>query len=155
MAFAISHLFSPSRESLHRIIQLRFILVVAQTLLVLIAYQWLDINLPLKPIAIVILLVVAVSLLSIWRMGIEFPFTELEIFAQLLVDVLALSVLLYYCGGSTNPFVSLYLVPLVVTAVAMSTGYTWLMCAVVIGCYSILVERYQPLVMRGDAQHLQ
>ena len=155
MVLAVTHLFSPSRESLNRIIQLRFILVSAQVFLVLAAYQWLEISLPLKPIGIVILLTVVINLLSIWRLNIEFPFTEFEIFAQLVVDVLALSVLLYYCGGSTNPFVSLYLVPLVVTAVALSKGYTWLMCALVIGCYSILVQRYQPLVMRGDSQHLQ
>lgn len=155
MASAITHLFSPSRESLNRIIQLRFILVTAQVFLILAAYQWFEISLPLKPIGIVILLTVLVNLLSIWRLRIEFPFTEPEIFAQLVVDVLALSVLLYYCGGSTNPFVSLYLVPLVVTAVALSKGYTWLMCALVIGCYSVLVQRYQPLVMRGDSHHLQ
>ena len=154
MVFAIPHFFSPSRESLHRIIQLRFILLVAQVFLVWVAYQWFEVNLPLGPIAIVILLVVVVNLFSILRLRIDFPFTEPEIFAQLVVDVLALSVLLYYCGGSTNPFVSLYLVPLVVTAVALGKWYTWLMCVLVISCYSVLVVRYQPLVMQGDSLHL-
>ena len=155
MVSAVTHLFSPSRESLNRIIQLRFVLISAQIVLVAGAYQWLGVSLPLVPIGIVILLSALVNLLSIWRLRIDFPFTELEIFGQLVVDVLALSVMLYYCGGSTNPFASLYLVPLVVTAVALSKGYTWLMCALVIGCYSLLVQRYQPLEMRGDAHHLQ
>ena len=155
MVSAVTHLFSPSRESLNRIIQLRFLLVAAQTLLVAGAYQWLEVSLPLEPIGVVILVSILINLLSIWRLRIDFPFTEFEIFSQLVVDVLALSILLYYCGGSTNPFASLYLVPLVVTAVALSKRYTWLMCGLVIGCYSVLTERYQPLEMRGDFQHLQ
>ena len=47
------------------------------------------------------------------------PVSNMELFAQLCVDVSALSVLLYYAGGSTNPFVSLYLLPLVITAATL------------------------------------
>ncbi|MBL4583201.1 MAG: HAMP domain-containing histidine kinase [Pseudomonadales bacterium] len=147
-------LFSASRESLNRIIQLRFILIVAEIFLVLVAHQWFELLLPLEAIGIVIVLMTLVNLLSLWRLKIDFPFTEVEIFVQLVIDVLSLSVLIYYCGGSTNPFVSLYLVPLVVATVALNKRYTWLMCGLVIGCYSLLVQYYQPLLMRGDSQHL-
>jgi hypothetical protein len=52
------------------------------------------------------------------------PVPNTELFAQLCVDVLALSVLLYYSGGSTNPFVSLYLLPLVIAAATLPGHYT-------------------------------
>jgi two-component system sensor histidine kinase RegB len=37
---------------------------------------------------------------------------DAEFFFELLADVASLTALLYLSGGSTNPFVSLYLLPL-------------------------------------------
>src|SRR5699024_1705298 len=60
-------------------------------------------------------------------------------------DVAALSVLLYFCGGSTNPFVSFYLLPLVITAVVLSRPHTLAKAAVTITCYSALMVWHLPL----------
>jgi len=59
--------------------------------------------------------------------------------------VLALSVLLYYAGGSTNPFVSLYLLPLVIAAATLPSRFTWAMAALTTACYSLLMVYYIPL----------
>jgi two-component system sensor histidine kinase RegB len=61
------------------------------------------------------------------------------------LDVLALSVLLYYGGGSTNPFISLFLLPLVIAAATLPQRYTWGMAALTAACYSTLMFYYQPL----------
>jgi two-component system sensor histidine kinase RegB len=73
------------------------------------------------------------------------PVSNPELFAQLCADVIALSVLLYYGGGSTNPFVSLYLLPLVIAAATLPGRYTWSMAALTAACYSLLMVYYIPL----------
>ena len=40
--------------------------------------------------------------------------SNLETFIQLLIDVAALSALFYFAGGATNPFISMYLLPLAI-----------------------------------------
>ena len=86
-----------------------------------------------------------INLLSSLRLHSAYPVTPIELFAQLCVDVLALSVLLYYGGGSTNPFVSLFLLPLVIAAATLPQRYTWSMAALTLGCYSVLMIYFVPL----------
>ncbi len=59
--------------------------------------------------------------------------------------MLVLSVLLYFAGGSTNPFVSLYLLPLVIAAATLPSRYTWGMAALTTACYSLLMRYRIPL----------
>ena len=61
-----------------------------------------------------------------------------QFFLHLLTDVAALTALLYLSGGSTNPFVSLYLVPLVIAAIALPAAFAWTMAAVTVTCYGLL-----------------
>ncbi|ATX79245.1 two-component system, sensor histidine kinase RegB [Mariprofundus aestuarium] len=68
-----------------------------------------------------------------------------EFFLHLVVDVLALAALLYFAGGSSNPFVSLFLLPLVIVAATLPKRYVWGMAAVTLGCYSLLMLINVPL----------
>ena len=71
--------------------------------------------------------------------------SHLEFFFQLLIDVLALSALLYFSGGSTNPFISLFLLPLTIAAATLPWRYTWIMAVITIACYTLLLFVYIPL----------
>jgi len=75
-----------------------------------------------------------------------------EFFLYLVVDVLALAGLLYFAGGSSNPFVSLFLLPLVIVAATLPKRYVWGMAAVTLGCYSLLMLINVPLTA-GMAGH--
>ena len=68
-----------------------------------------------------------------------------EFFIQLSVDVLFLTAFLYYTGGSTNPFVSLFLLPLVLVAATLPQIYAWLMAVLSVSCYTLLMFVYIPL----------
>jgi two-component system sensor histidine kinase RegB len=70
---------------------------------------------------------------------------EAKLFLELLADVAALTALLYLSGGSTNPFVSLYLLPLIIAATALTARYAWAMAGLTIACYSALMFFYLPL----------
>ena len=71
--------------------------------------------------------------------------TELEIFGQICVDVLTLSGLLYFAGGAANPFVSLFLLPLTISAAILSPVYAWFTASLTVGGYSALLFFNTPL----------
>jgi two-component system sensor histidine kinase RegB len=130
---------------LQRLVVLRAIAIVAQfTMLALVRY-FLEISLSWLPMLTCITLLAVFNLLSWLRLRTEYLVTNMEIFAQLCVDVFALSLLLYYAGGSTNPFVSLYLLPLVIAAATLPQRYTWAMAIFTTACYTFLMKYYLPL----------
>ncbi len=53
--------------------------------------------------------------------------------------------LLYLNGGATNPFVSLYLVPLAISAATLSVRFTVALAAFCLVAYSLLMFYYHPL----------
>jgi len=63
----------------------------------------------------------------------------------LLTDLAALSILLYFTGGSTNPFVSLLLLPIIAAAVSLEGSSRWILVAVGIASYTGLLFFYRPL----------
>jgi len=94
---------------------------------------------------IVIVLLIIVNILTFIRLIHHPQVSAAEFFFQLSMDVLFLTLLLYYTGGSTNPFVSLYLLPLVIVAVTLPQVYAWLMAALSVSCYTLLMFFYIPL----------
>jgi two-component system sensor histidine kinase RegB len=69
----------------------------------------------------------------------------------LLLDVASLTALFYFSGGSTNPFVMLYLLPLAIAAAALPAGYVWGMAGVTTACYTALLAWHVPLPHSGQA----
>lgn len=68
-----------------------------------------------------------------------------ELLAQLLGDIITLTLLFYFTGGYSNPFVWMYLLPLTVAAVALPRLQVWGLAVLAVACYSILVFYYVPL----------
>ena len=68
--------------------------------------------------------------------------SSLEIFLQLLIDVTALSALFYFSGGATNPFISMYLLPLAIGAVLLPQAWVWVLAAISMAAYSYLMWVY-------------
>lgn len=142
---------APSNSNLRRIFLLRGIEIGGLLLAVALALRVLELPLPLLPIAAVIGLLVLVNLFTWWRLRQPWPVVDGEFFAQLLVDVVGITVLLFYGGGSTNPLVSFLLVPLVIAAITLPAPYTWVMAVLTAGCYTLLMFNYYPLMPKsGD-----
>ncbi len=134
-----------SAINLRRLSVLRNIAIFAQTLTVFGVYFGLGVALPLGALGSIILAQALLNLFTWLRLGSSHRVTERELFAQLLLDVAALTALLYFSGGSTNPFVLLYLVPLTLTAAALPWLYAWIMMGVTTACYTLLMFAYVPL----------
>lgn len=133
---------------------LRALVWLAQALTLLLAHRWLsDPQLyTLLGLLLAQLLVIAAShgllLKSYDTVHEQGQYTEpgeREFFAQLLVDCLVLSGMLYVAGGATNPFVSYYLVPIALAAATLSRTYTILLTVCCLAAYSLLLRYYLPL----------
>ncbi|OGS90210.1 MAG: histidine kinase [Gallionellales bacterium GWA2_60_18] len=136
---------------LRRLFLLRNWAILAQLATLALVHRFLSTDFAWLPMLGATGLLAAVNLLTWWRLSLDFPVGNPELFLQLCADVLALTVLLYYGGGSTNPFVSLYLLPLVIAAATLPRRHTWGMAALTLACYSLLMVWYVPLPNGGSA----
>ncbi len=141
---------------LRRLFLLRCIAILAQFATLILVHRFLSKDFAWTPMLGAVCLLTLANVLTWWRLSLDFPVGNLELFLQLSVDVLVLTVLLYYGGGSTNPFVSIYLLPLVIAAATLPRRFTWGMAALTLSCYSLLMVWHVPLPT-GDAhaQHQQ
>jgi len=154
----------PGHGQLRRLVALRSFAVAAQLITLAAVWKILKLELDWQPMLLTVAALASINLFSWLRLGgtegsghpAASPLRGLrlrnnsmvsnpELFAQLSVDVIALTILLYYGGGSTNPFVSLYLLPLVIAAATLPGRYTWGMAALTAACYSLLMVYYIPL----------
>ena len=136
---------SPLHQNLYRLLVIRSIVFVLQ--LGALAYARyalaLDLDYPLI-IGIIALLALlnGALLLRLQRAGAP---EQREFFTHLLLDVLGLSLLLYFTGGANNPFVSYLLVPVTIAAAALPALPATLLGGIALGSYSLLLFFYQPL----------
>ncbi len=145
-------LSSSSAINLRRLVVLRCIALAGQLLAIWVAVTSLHMPLPLEPLMGIVAAMTLLNFFTWLRMRRMRPVGENELFIHLALDVAALTALLYFSGGSTNPFVMLYLLPLALTAAALPAGYVWAMVAVTVACYTLLMFFYMPLP-HGHAMH--
>jgi two-component system, sensor histidine kinase RegB len=143
----VMNIFSslPGHIQLRRLVSLRSLTIAAQLFALWLAWRVLKLDLAWLAMLLGIALLAVVNLYTLLRLRSARPVTNPEWFAQLAIDVSVLSLLLYYAGGSTNPFVSLYLLPLVIAAATLPAAYTWSMAALTTACYSWLMIYHIPL----------
>lgn len=139
---------------LRRLFLLRNWAILAQIVTLILVQRFLSHDFAWPPMLGAVGFLMLVNGLTWWRMSVDYPVGNPELFLQLSIDVLVLTVLLYFSGGSTNPFVSLYLLPLVLAVATLPRRYTWGMAALTLTCYSLLMVWYVPLPAgNGHAQH--
>jgi two-component system sensor histidine kinase RegB len=149
--FPVRHLDSagrsedPGRQHLLRIFALRCIAIGAQLLTISIAIWQFEAQLPRAPLIAIVSALGLFNVLTWWRLRRATSIGNLELFGQLLVDVAALTALLYLTGGWANPFVSLFLLPLIIAATVLPARFAWAMAGVTVACYSMLGWLHVPL----------
>ncbi len=131
--------------NLRRIFILRSIAIICALAAIAVASQVFEMNLPLLPLLLIVALHGVINIITLLRMRQPHPVSSSEFFVQMALDTLILCALLYFSGGSTNPFVSLFLLPLVIVASILPQRFTWAMAILTVGCYSVLIYFYQPL----------
>ncbi|GAB3026743.1 MULTISPECIES: ATP-binding protein [Oleiagrimonas] len=124
---------------------LRISAIAGQCICIFIVYLWLDMAIPLLALLIGVGALAIFAVFAAWRLQRTWPLSELECVGHILVDTLVLSYLLYLTGGASNPFITLMLVPIGLSAAALSTGAV-LGVAVICGlAYLVLLLWSMPL----------
>lgn len=136
---------SPQLRDLKRLIALRAIEVVSQVVVIVFAGYVIGMVLP-TTILFGLSAGLALANVAAWRRAAQpWPVTPAELAAHLLFDIGILTALLYFAGGSTNPFVTLFLIPLSIAAALLPAALTWAIAGVTLACYTLLLYVYHPL----------
>ncbi|WP_280541773.1 ATP-binding protein [Chromohalobacter sp. 11-W] len=105
----------------------------------------LSFQLHVMPVILVIIAMGLVNVATWWRLGRPRAVTDTEYLVHLLIDVLGLSLLFYYTGGSTNPFITYYLVPVTIAAATLPWRFAWVIAAASLTSYTTMMVFYEPV----------
>lgn len=131
-------------ENLRLLVQLRWIAVLGQLLAIVVAHFLLEVQLPLTPmLGIVALLAVGNCLFTLtlnqgWLV-------RGELLLALFLDMTALTAQLYLSGGVENPFISLYLLQVVLGAILLPAVLAWLLVGLSVAAFIFLALFHLPL----------
>jgi two-component system sensor histidine kinase RegB len=132
-------------DNMRQLMQLRWIAVAGQLVTILIVHFGLGVPLPLPLMLGVVALLALANLVA----GALLPrrrVANAEILLALLFDVSALTVQLYLGGGAANPFISLYLLQVVLGAILLDRWSAWVLVGVTCLCYAGLTAYSRPLI---------
>ena len=130
---------------------LRVCAVVGQLVTVLAVAHLLMLPIAEMPLLSGIAALALFDVLVWWRLKQSWPVGETEVVAHLAVDTGVLCYLLYLTGGATNPFVSLYIVPIALAAMTLSPRH--LAASVLIACLAYLVVLFWHEPLPDIANH--
>lgn len=140
-------LLSANRQNLGRLVLIRVLVLSAQAASVGVAWLSGVVVLPWLALAVTLGVSSLLCLFTALRLRQQWPVTEQEYAVQLACDLVIHSVLLYFSGGSSNPFVSYYLVPLTIAAATLPWLYTLVLAALALISYSLLLFSYHPMTL--------
>ena len=147
---APTQLLSASRQNLWRLTWIRLLVLSAQAGTLGFTYLSDWVTLDWMPLLGILLFSLSMCVLISLRLRGSWPVTELEFATHLAMDLLIHSGLLYYVGGSTNPFVAYYLVPLTIAAATLPWLYSIVLSGFALTGYTALLIWYRPLHLQGE-----
>ena len=139
------------RVNLGHLFWLRSLAIIGQLVTIAVVQIFVGVHLPLPAMLLVVSLEVAFNALTWWRVSRQRPESNLELFGQLWVDLGSLSALLFLSGGTTNPFVSLYLPSLAIAAAVLPWHLMLWLAAFAVACYAVLGFDSVPLNLDNPA----
>lgn len=141
---------SAGHENMLQLVQLRWLAVAGQLATILLTHYAFGIALPLSAMLGVLAALIVLNGSSLLRLRSPRPITNATLFVSLLLDVAALSAQLYFSGGATNPFVSLFLLQVVLGSVLLDRWSTWTIVVATSIAFAFLTTSYQPIVLPAD-----
>lgn len=132
-----------NKQNLLQLIWLRLIAIIGQVVTILIVHYFLKISLPLTEMFLVLMFLGIVNFISFYRHKSEKNISDKSLFIELICDVLALTAQLYLSGGISNPFISLFLLQVIIAAILLKRIYAWLIAVITIFSYISLNFTYR------------
>ncbi|WP_211826968.1 ATP-binding protein [Kistimonas asteriae] len=132
-------------RNLQRLCSVRTIVLFAETTGLLLAGYLLALPVPVLSVSLVLSLNALVIVGTLLRIRFPQPGGHRELFTQLLFDLFSQATLFYLTGGYTNPFISVFLVTVIMGALLLPLRYSWGLSCLSIVVYTLLMKWYQPL----------
>ena len=133
-------------KNILHLIHLRCLAVGGQIATILVATWGFGIQLPMFNMLAVMVCLIAFNIGSHLRWHEERVVSNRELFLAMLVDIASLTAQLYFTGGINNPFVFLFLLQVILSAVLLRAESTWLVVAITTLCLAFLSIVNKPLV---------
>jgi two-component system sensor histidine kinase RegB len=127
------------------LLKLRWAQIAGQAATILGVAWFFGMALPLGPLAIIVALGILSNLVAAAWYKNQSAVAEWNLAVVMAMDVALLTGLLYFTGGSHNPFSFLYLVQIALAAVVLRAHWTWMLVALSLGSFGVLVSVHQPL----------
>jgi two-component system sensor histidine kinase RegB len=124
---------------------LRICAIAGQSAAVLVCALWLRLDIPLLPLLVGIGLLSLFAVFAAWRLAQPWPIRQWETIVHVAVDTLILGYLLHFTGGASNPFITLLIVPIALSAAALPVSAVLSVAALVGVAYVVLLFWYVPL----------
>ena len=134
------------KNMLH-LIHLRWLAVGGQIATIMVATWGFGIQLPMFNMLAVMVCLIAFNLGSHLRWHEERVVSNRELFLAMLIDIASLTAQLYFTGGINNPFVFLFLLQVILSAVLLRSESTWLVVGITTLCLAFLSVFNHPLVL--------
>jgi two-component system sensor histidine kinase RegB len=146
----------PTRDAerlrLDTLIRLRWLAVIGQTFALLLVGWWLGFDLPLGPCFTVVAASVWLNVFLRLRNPPTKRLTEAQAVVYLGYDVAQLAALLFLTGGLLNPFVILFLAPVMVSATSLRPQATLILGGLVLVLAAALGRWHWPLPWYGGTE---
>ncbi|MBR0550984.1 HAMP domain-containing histidine kinase [Sphingomonadaceae bacterium LXI357] len=132
---------------MRQLIALRWLAVIGQYATIQVVHFTMGVHLPIAPMFAILAALVVLNVVSTVALHRGIRMGERELLLALLIDVAGLAGLLYFSGGATNPFVSLFLLQVVLGAVLLRPASAWVIVGVTTASFLILAVAHRPLVL--------
>jgi len=142
-----------ARQNLYRLGLIRAVVFLGQVIALIYFSYFNPVGLPTASIGIVLAIYASVTVATVYRSRLSVAIADREFFIHLLVDIIFFSVLLYFSGGASNPFISYYLIPISIAAITLPRRYTIVVALVALACYSLLLIYHVPVMAIAPTGH--
>ncbi len=133
------------RLRLDTLVRLRWLAIAGQSAAVLTTWFILGFDLPITLCFLVIAASAGLNLFLRLRFPLSQRLRDRAAFALLAYDIIQLSGLLYFTGGLSNPFASLFLAPIMISAMSLAWQGTLWLVLLMVGAATFLAFQHGPL----------
>ena len=147
--------FTTNKNNLKQLLFLRFLAIMVEIFTIFFVDFFLKISLPFFLIFATIFLQFLCFSFSFYRYS-KSSITDFSLFLELVVDVLIFSLLIYFTNGISNPFISLFLLQIIIAIIVLKPLFSWLITILTFLSYVFLTKfSYQInfLNLQNDHHH--
>lgn len=131
-------------------VRLRWLAIFGQFITIFGVQFGLGFDLPFLPCLFIVALSALLNITLTLRLPMNYRLDQSAVTMMLAFDILQLGGLLYLTGGLENPFIMLFLSPVLVSATALSPERTLILGLLAIGCATLMALVHEPLPWGTD-----